>query len=142
MKQNSLLVVGDADALVALIYGQDSNHQRARNVAEHLAQAKATIIFPITAYIEAVTVLQHKLKSKQAGAQAIKLFMDGQIITEAVDQSVLKEAAKYFHPEGSKRNTLFDAVVYVIARQHHAAAIFSFDRWYKKQGFTLAEDLA
>ncbi len=41
----------------------------------------------------------------------------------------------------SKHNTLFDAVVAATAKKYQADAIFSFDKFYKKQGFKLASEL-
>ncbi|HEX2349602.1 MAG TPA: hypothetical protein VHI51_14315, partial [Ktedonobacterales bacterium] len=54
---------------------------------------------------------------------------------------VLAEAMTLFNPYGSKQNTLFDAVVAVVARRVDADAIFSFDGWYEKQGFRLVSQL-
>ena len=55
-------------------------------------------------------------------------------IVQAVDHAVLTEAADLFHPNGSKKNTPFDAVVAAIAKRFNADAIFSFDEWYRKWG--------
>ena len=60
---------------------------------------------------------------------------------QAVDYAILTEAADLFHPNGSKKNTLFDAVVAAIAKRFNADAIFSFDEWYRKMGLTLTDDL-
>ena len=60
---------------------------------------------------------------------------------QAVDHAILTEAGDLFNPNGSKNNTLFDAVVAVIAKRLNAVAIFSFDEWYRKIGLTLTDDL-
>jgi predicted nucleic acid-binding protein len=36
---------------------------------------------------------------------------------------------------------LFDALVAAVAKKNNADAIFSFDEWYKKLGFTLVTGL-
>ena len=59
----------------------------------------------------------------------------------AVNHAILSEAGDLFNPNGSKRNTLFDAVVAAIAKRLDADAIFSFDEWYRKIGMTLTDDL-
>ena len=46
----------------------------------------------------------------------------------------------YFNPKMSKKNTLFDCVVAAVAKKYKVDAIFSFDDFYKKSGFTLTED--
>lgn len=137
----ALVVVGDADALVALVYGEDAMHKRSRAVAERLTALKAAVVFPVTAVLEAVTVLQRKLASPAAAAQIVKLLNSGQLVTEPVNETLLKEASRHLNLAGSKRNTLFDAVVYACAKERGAGAIFSFDSWYQKQGITLAEEL-
>jgi hypothetical protein len=59
----------------------------------------------------------------------------------AVYHAILTEAGELFIPNGSKKNTLFDAVVAAIAKRLNADAIFSFDEWYRKIGLTLTFDL-
>ena len=63
------------------------------------------------------------------------------LIVEPVDTTILAEALVLFDPDGSKKNTLFDAVVAAIAAKVSAKAIFSFDGWYERQGFTLARQV-
>ena len=41
----------------------------------------------------------------------------------------------------SKQNTLFDCIIATVARKYSAGAIFSFDKWYTKIGFTLASEI-
>ncbi len=53
---------------------------------------------------------------------------------QAVDYAILTEAGDLFKLNGSKENTLFDAVIAAIAKRFNADAIFSFDEWYRKWG--------
>lgn len=57
---------------------------------------------------------------------------------QVVERKTLLQALALFNPDGSKRNSLFDAVIATRAKQVEADAIFSFDQWYKKVGFPLA----
>lgn len=68
-------------------------------------------------------------------------FQSGDFPVHAVDHAILTEAGELFNPDGSKKNTLFDAVVAALAKRLNADAIFSFDEWYRKIGMTLTEDL-
>lgn len=106
-----------------------------------LATTEAYLLFPTTAICEAVTVLKRKLNKPQDAARVVQKFQSGDFPVHAVDQEILTLAGKFFNPHDSKQNTLFDAVIAAIAKQLSAEAIFSFDKWYKKQGFTLAGEL-
>ncbi len=68
-------------------------------------------------------------------------FQSGDFLVQAVDHAILTEAGELFNPNGSKKNTLFDAVVAALAKRLDADAIFSFDEWYRKIGLTLTDDL-
>lgn len=57
------------------------------------------------------------------------------------DSDVLASALTFFDPQGSKQNTLFDALVAATAKKRQSTIIFSFNEWYKKLGFQLAADL-
>jgi predicted nucleic acid-binding protein len=50
-------------------------------------------------------------------------------------------ALPYFNPNGSKKDTFFDAVIAALAKKNNAVAIFSFDKGYKKTGIPLISDL-
>lgn len=54
---------------------------------------------------------------------------------------LLKQATFIFKPAGSKKNTLVDCSVVVIAKKIKADGVFAYDSFYTKQGLKLAEDL-
>lgn len=58
------------------------------------------------------------------------------------DTGMLNEALKVFDPKGSKKKTIFDAMVVSCAKKLNTNVIFSTDDWYSKLGFTLAINLA
>ncbi len=140
-KINEPLIIVDADALISFVYVNDANHTRAKAIMQHVVTTEAYILYPTTAICEAVTVLKRKLNAPQDAAAVVKKFQSGDLPIHAVDQEILELAGDLFDPHGSKKNTLFDAVIAAIAKRYKADAIFSFDEWYKKQGFTLASDL-
>lgn len=134
------LIIVDADALISFVYVNDTNHRRAKAIMQHLATNEIYILYPTTTICEAVTVLKRKLNAPEDAAAVVKKFQSGDLPIHAVDQEILDLAGDFFNPHGSKKNTLFDAVIAAVAKKLFADAIFSFDEWYKKQGFTLAED--
>jgi predicted nucleic acid-binding protein len=136
-----LVVIGDADGLIALLQEDDSNHEKAVQIARWCVQQHAEVIFPLTAIVEAVTTLQRKLNNPPLAEKVRKQTIEGQLVIDEVNRETLKHASTFFNPFGSKQNTLFDAVVAMVARKYAATTIFSFDGWYTQIGFTLATDV-
>jgi predicted nucleic acid-binding protein len=136
-----LVVIGDADGLIALLQEDDSNHEKAVQIARRCVEQHAEVIFPLTAIVEAVTTLQRRLNNPPLAEKVRQQTLDGQLVIEEVDRETLKQASTLFNPFGSKQNTLFDAVVATVARKYAATTIFSFDGWYRQLGLTLAGDL-
>ena len=134
-------IVVDSDALIGLFYDQDAHAQEALEIAQKLQSLNAKLIYPATTIIETVTTLQRKLQRPDVVKQIMALVERTPLIIEPVDTTILAEVLVLFDPDGSKKNTLFDAVVAAIAAKVSAKAIFSFDGWYEKQGFTLARQV-
>ncbi len=135
------IVVGDADALIAIYFKNDNFHQAVVKISEKLYQKGATIIFPNTAIAEAVTTLQRKLSNPTAAQLLVSEYKQGGFYVEYVDEEIMELAGDIFNPTGSKKNTFFDAIVAGTAKKLSADAIFSFDEWYSKLGFKLAKQL-
>lgn len=138
---NARLIITDADAIVSFVTIGDANHTRAKAIMQKLASSHAHLLFPTTAICEAVTVLQRKLNNPDNARYVVSQFQSGNFAIHAVDQDVLADAATFFTPHGSKKNTLFDAVIAALAKRLQADAIFSFDEWYRKIGLVLTDDL-
>jgi predicted nucleic acid-binding protein len=138
---NAPRIIIDADALIAINNTADANHEKAKRTLTWLTASEASILFPTTAICEAVTVLRGRLNKPEDAEQIIQKLRAGDFPLQEVGTQELTKAAGLFHPQGSKKHTLFDAVIAAIAKQTHADAIFSFDEWYQKKGFTLASDL-
>lgn len=134
-------IVVDADALIALFNRDDLHASRAMALLERLSADGVRLVHPATTIAEAVTTLQRRFSNPQATAKLVRLVHAGNLALEPVDAGVLTEALTLFHPQGSKQNTLFDAIVAAVAKRLHATAIFSFDHWYAIQGFTLVAEL-
>ena len=138
---NSPVVIVDADAIVAQTYPDDSNHQKAIAISANLNKLGAQVIYPATAVLEAVTVLQGRLNSGATAYGTAVVFTDPKVDVAEVSQTTLMDAIDNFSPATSKKNTLFDCVVLAVAEEKKADAIFSFDHFYKNKGFKLASEL-
>lgn len=135
-------IVVDADAIVAQIYPNDSNFLKARTISAKLQKIEAQLLYPITAIIEAATVLQTKLNSPGSALEMTKLIIDSGDQLVEIDKLRLIDSIKYFDPKSSKKNTLFDCIVAAVAGEYKADAIFSFDKFYEKKGFKSTSDLS
>jgi predicted nucleic acid-binding protein len=135
------VIIVDADAIVSQAFIDDSNHEKTMQLGKKLHAHGARLLFPSTTIVEAVTTLQRKLSNPQLAESTLALLTNPSIITEVVDQDILREAKKLFDPQGSKKNTFFDCIVATLAKTQNADAIFSYDKWYKKLGFTLVSEL-
>ena len=135
------VLIGDADGLIALLQEDDSNHEKAVRIARWCVEQHAEVIFPLTAIVEVVTTLQRRLTNPPLAEKVRQQTIEGQLVIDEVDRETLKHASTLFNPFGSKQNTLFDAVVAMVARKYGATAIFSFDGWYRQIGLTLAEEM-
>lgn len=144
MNNLTSVVVVDSDVLIALFNKNDTNFSKVEKLFKFFYEQKVRIIYPSTTLVETVDTLQRRLKKHHEAAQVVKLITEAKFAREsieAVDGDYLKEAAKIFQSGISNRTTLADAVVAAVARKNKADAIFSFDDWYSKLGFTLAVNL-
>jgi len=135
------IVIVDADAIIAQANSEDIHHRKATIVSQKLIKMNAQVIYPATAVAEAATHMQRVLNST-AGAYGIAVLMSepGAQVAE-INKQTIATALAYFSPVTSKKNTLFDCIVAAVALEYGADAIFSFDQFYVKKGFKLAESL-
>src|SRR5438477_10513455 len=134
----NILVIGDADALIGLVNPIDIHHKKSITISKIVG---IEILFPDTAIAEGITTVQRKLSQPHLAKQMQDEVENGTFSIVYVDSIVMHTASQLFNPHGSKQNTFFDAIVAATAKKLGADAIFSFDAWYKKLGFTLAGEL-
>jgi predicted nucleic acid-binding protein len=134
-------IIVDADGLIAVFDISDLHFPNAIAILKRIDDVGATLVYPATTTAEAIATFQRKLRNQTAVTHIIKRLKAKEFVIEPVDAAVIDTAVTLFHPDGSKNDTLFDAIVAAIAQKKRAAAIFSFDAWYQKAGFTLASDL-
>ena len=90
---------------------------------------------------ETITALARKHASPALARQIVEQCKFRSILFTPVDEAVITTAIGFYNPDGSKKNTFFDAIVAAAAKLAKADAIFSFDNWYKKQGFKITDDI-
>lgn len=136
-----LIVVMDADGIIAQQNPDDIHNPEALRITKYLSENNALVVYPSTAIVEAATHIQRVLNSTASAYGTAVVFTDPNVQVAEVNQETLKGALKYFSPTTAKGNTLFDCIVATVAEEQSADAIFSFDKFYKKQGFKLASEL-
>ena len=138
---DNLVVVVDADAIIAQGDEKDPHHQKAAIISENLVRSGAQVLYPVTAIAEANAYTQRVLNSTAGAFGTAQFLTSASINVVEVNKQTLTHALNYFSPTTSKKNTLFDCIVMAVAEANNADAIFSFDKVYQKKGFKLASDL-
>lgn len=136
-----MIIIVDSDGFIGSLNPVNYHHQSSHKIFQKLIAERYKLIYPSTTVVETVIFLQGRLNSPFLADQVIKLINSNQLIIEPVDDKILQDATTYMNLKSSKHHTLFDAVIAAIAKKYKADAIFSFDKFYKKQGFKLASDL-
>ena len=137
----NFLIIGDTDALISTI-NKDAHHETVKTLYKKLAKQNAEIFFPAAIVAETITACRRKLNDPELAKVFVTQLNSQLIETVPTDSEILHLAASFYNPLGSKQNTFFDAVVAASAKKYNADAIFSFDGWYEKLGFTLASNLS
>ena len=135
----SKLVVGDADVLVALADQKDSNYNKAQKISRWLRAGAYEVVFPNTAILEAITALKRAKNLPEKAHLINRQYQAGAFLIKFVNPDIQLRASLRFEKTISKKNTIFDAIVVETAVEIEADYIFSFDRWYSKEGFKLVE---
>jgi predicted nucleic acid-binding protein len=136
------IVIVDADAIIAQTNPEDIHHQKANLISQNLVNMHAQVIYPATAIAEAVTHMQRVLNSTASAYETTEIMTEKEAQVAEINKQTLATAIKYLSPTTSKKNTLFDCIVAAVAKEYKADAIFSFDHFYTKKGFKLAQDLS
>ena len=104
------LIVGDADALIALALENDPHHKQALAINKILVQEAVTIIFPFTVFPEAITTLKRALNQPEKAHRLSKQLQQGLFHVEYPNQEIVSKASAIFATAISKNNTFFDEI--------------------------------
>lgn len=135
------IVVVDSDAIFAIFNPNDPLNTHAKRTFEQLITQGYQLIYPTSVLFEVVSLFQRVLPTPKVTTKLIEMIKNDQILTHIIDADTLKESAALFTPTGSKKNTLIDCSVVVVAKKIKADGVFAYDSFYTKQGLKLAEEL-
>jgi len=134
-------ILVDSDALIGLINVQDALHNKSVKISDFLSQNSFDPIVPYTIVLEAATALA-KDKAIRRPDLAAKLLQDFSKTTQPnINLEVKNLVSKLYNSKTSTKNTPFDHYLLALAKKNRIKYIFSFDKFYKKQGLTLAKEL-
>lgn len=134
-------VVVDSDSIFALYNPNDPLNAKAIKTFEQLITQGFRLIYPTSVIFEIVSLFQRVLPTPSVTAKLTEMIREGDLLVSVVTTDILKESAVLFDPVGSKKNTLVDCSVAVIAKKIKADGVFAYDSFYTKQGLKFAEDL-
>lgn len=136
-----MIIIVDSDGLVGSLNSDDPHHSLASKLVEKFVTQEVQFIYPATTIAESITLLRGRLNKPEVAEKLADLIKKNILGVEPVDGKIITQALSLMNLRGSKHNTLFDAIAAVIAEEKKADAIFSFDKFYQKQGFKLASEL-
>jgi uncharacterized protein len=134
-----MTTIVDTDSLIALIVTNDPLHTKSYALHQQLAD-KGTKIYLLTSTLgEFVSMCTNKI-GVTSTQQAVETFMRTYTVSYITDD-IFSNALPLYYKQTSKENSLFDCYVMAAAKQLAVDCIFSFDRGYTQNGFTLIEDV-
>lgn len=139
--ESDFSVLLDSDAIIASILDDDLLHVRALDLFTMLARKQATLYVSATTVAETVVGLHRKFNKRGRALDFLEKIVNRWAKLIIVDEGIMSEAYRILLLSQSKQNTIFDAINIAAVKIHHLDAIFSFDRWYGRQGVRLAEDI-
>lgn len=135
-------VLVDADALVALVKTDDTNHKKALSLSEAL-QKKGCVwyVSPFTIG-EVVTVISHKINQDTA-KKVLKELRKQNLNELALKNEHVYLVDDWFNKQNKKGTSYFDCYNMALLERYknQLDAIFSFDTVYKTNGFKLLKDI-
>lgn len=127
----------DSDALIASILSDDALHVHALDLFAQLVDKRVTLYVTATTVAETVVGLHRTFNERAKALDFLEKVVNQWAMLVAVDQAIISEAYRILLQSQFKQNTIFDAINIAAVKIHHLDAIFSFDRWYGRQGVNM-----
>ncbi len=134
-------VVVDSDAIFALYNPNDPLNKQATQTLQQLITQGFQLIYPTSVLFEVISLFQRVLPTPVITTKLTEMIENDQFTVHIIDSEILKESVTMFDPAGSKKNTLIDCSVAVVAKKIKAYGVFAYDSFYTKRGLKLAEEL-
>lgn len=133
-------VLIDTDALLGLFNIKDNHHRKAVSLIKKCIAESVNIFILPTTLAEFALLSTYKIGTRQS-KKAVSDLVSSDYLTLDITTQIPKEAVSLYKKQKSKEESLFDCMVMAAAKKLSCDGIFSFDRGYRKNGFSLLEDL-
>ena len=124
----------DADAFVAAVNSNDSNHKKALIFSKYIKAQKFDVVTSNFAIGEAITVISQKTGLAKAIEFGMRIYQ-GEVLIINVDRAQQMEALGRLRQQNSKNTRFTDLVNMVLMDDLKIDIIFSFDKHYEKAGY-------
>jgi predicted nucleic acid-binding protein len=134
-------VLIDADAFVAFVKQDDTNHSKSKELFTALKSKGHTFYASYFVFSEAVTVISQRIGHETA-IQFIDTILSNTSYIQILDGwSVKDKAIEIFKNQTSKNVSFVDCTNMAFLDDGQFQSVFSFDKIYQKNGYKLAEDI-
>lgn len=134
-------VVVDSDSIFAIYNPDDPLNTSAVETFKKLIDQGYELIYPSSVIFEVISLFQRVSPKPIVTALLKEKIQNDELRICYVDAEILKESVLLFKPVGSKKNTLVDCSVVVVAKKLGVGGVFSYDEFYGKNGLKSATKL-
>ena len=125
----------DTSGILAALDKTDENHSKARVILEKLIGEDYSLISSSYVLLELAALIQHRL-----GMEALQTFHNDLyplLKIEWIDENIHNTALMAVLAMGRKKLSLVDCISFEVMRKYSLKNVFTFDKHFKEQGFTL-----
>jgi uncharacterized protein len=126
----------DSDAFIALNDTSDSLHKKATKTIELLVKKRSHLYTSTHIILEVTTIISQHIGHNQA-INFLELVRDGNITILHLTKETVLNGEKIFKKQTSKNVSLADCWSFSIMNHLNIKEAFTFDKDFKKNGFTL-----
>jgi predicted nucleic acid-binding protein len=133
----------DADAFIAFMKEDDTNHERAKHIFEAIENREALYLTSNYVISEVITVLSQRVHHQAAVDYIETIYSPTNSITiKRVNEEIEQMAIDIFKQQTSKNVSFVDCTNMAVVNTYELDYIFSFDEAYSKNGYSLVEAFA
>ena len=125
----------DTSGILAALDKTDENHSKARTILENLIKEDYSMVCSSYVLLELVALIQNRL-----GVEAVQTFHNDLyplLKIEWIDENLHNSGLMAVLAMGRKKLSLVDCISFEVMRKYSLKNVFSFDKHFKEQGFTL-----
>jgi predicted nucleic acid-binding protein len=125
----------DTSALFAVLDADDINHEKAKKIWSDIIYREETLISTNYILIESFALVQRRLGFKALHALQENIV---QIIhIEWIDQDTHNTGIQTLFSTSQRKLSLVDCISFITMRNLNINHVFTFDRHFKKEGFSI-----